>query len=175
MKRMGAPLVVAVGLTLGLSACEQADKLGGQIQDRVAEGVDAAQEALSQAGDAISGSTRSSYEQVRSGVEQLQAGLADAADQTGDQARETYQDLLAKAEALRQAGRRGDRRGEGRGPRRLGVDPGGPAGPRVADPGSGGRPLGPGPPAARSPISYPPGGLSSERVGILDNEAGAPG
>jgi hypothetical protein len=35
-------------------------------------------------------------------VEQLQAGLADAADQTGDQARETYQDLLAKAEALRQ-------------------------------------------------------------------------
>ena len=28
--------------------------------------------------------------------------MADAADQTGDQARETYQDLLVKAEALRQ-------------------------------------------------------------------------
>ena len=35
-------------------------------------------------------------------MEQLQAGLADAADQTKDQARETYQDLLVKAEALRQ-------------------------------------------------------------------------
>ena len=41
-----------------------------------------------------------------------------------------------------------------------------------AGPGGGGRPLGPGPPARPIAISYPPGGLSSERVGILDNEAG---
>jgi len=102
VRRIGVSLVAAVGLTLGASACEQADQLGGQIQDKVAQGVDAAQEALSQAGDAISGATRSTYEQVRSGVEELQADLADAADQTGDQARETYQDLLVKAEALRQ-------------------------------------------------------------------------
>jgi gas vesicle protein len=101
VRRIGASVVVAVGLALGASACEQADQLGGQIQDRVAQGVDAAQEALSQAGDAISGATRSTYEQVRSGVEELQTGLADAADQTGDQARQTYQDLLAEAEDLR--------------------------------------------------------------------------
>ena len=141
-------LVVAVGLTLGASACEQADQLGGQIQDRVAQGVDAAQEALSQAGDAISGATRSTYEQVRSGVEELQAGLADAADQTGDQARQTYQDLLAEAEDLRKQADTATGQAEGRGPRRLGVDPGGPEGPRVADPGSGGRPLG--------PVGHPP-------------------
>jgi hypothetical protein len=35
-------------------------------------------------------------------VEELQADLTDAADQTGAQARQTYQDLLAKAEDLRQ-------------------------------------------------------------------------
>ena len=34
-------------------------------------------------------------------MDELQADLADAADQTGDQARETYQDLLVKAEELR--------------------------------------------------------------------------
>jgi hypothetical protein len=102
MRRIGMPLVIAVGLTLGTSACEQADQIGGQIQDEVAQGVDAAQQALADAGDAISGATRSAYEQVRSGIEELQADLADAADQTGDQARETYQDLLVKAEALRQ-------------------------------------------------------------------------
>jgi hypothetical protein len=68
VKRIGVSLVFAVGLTFGASACEQADQLGGQIQDRVAQGLDAAEEALSQAGDAISGATRSSYEQVRSGV-----------------------------------------------------------------------------------------------------------
>ena len=33
MRRIGVSLVLAVGLTLGLSACEQADQLGGQIQD----------------------------------------------------------------------------------------------------------------------------------------------
>jgi len=102
VRRIGISLVAAAGLTLGARACEQADQLGGQIQDKVAQGVDAAQEALSQAGDAISGATRSTYEQVRSGVEALQADLADAADQTGDQARETYRDLLVEGEALRQ-------------------------------------------------------------------------
>ena len=34
-------------------------------------------------------------------MEGLQDDLADAADQTGDQARETYQDLLARAEDRR--------------------------------------------------------------------------
>ena len=82
-------MLLAVGLMLGASACEEADQIGGQIEDTVAQGFDPAQEALSDAGDAISGATRSTYEQVRSGVEELQADLADAADQTGDQARGT--------------------------------------------------------------------------------------
>jgi hypothetical protein len=101
VERVAASLLVAAGLTLGATACHQADEIGGQIQDTVTQGVDAAQEALTDAGDAISGATRSTYEQVLSGVHELQADLADAADQTGDQARETYQDLLVKAEALR--------------------------------------------------------------------------
>ena len=174
MRRIGVSLVVAVGLTLGASACEQADQLGGQIQDRVAQGVDAAQEALSQAGDAISGATRSTYEQVRSGVEELQAGLADAADQTGDQARQTYQDLLAKAEDLRKQADAAT--GAGRRPRPTtpGCRSRRPC--RTSRRGSRERwttsRTGPPPPIA---ISYPRGGLSSERVGILDNEAGAPG
>jgi hypothetical protein len=86
---MGVPVLVAVGLMLGASGCEEADQIGGQVQDSVEQGVDAASEELSDAGDAISGATRSTFEQVRSGVEDLQADLADAADQTGDQARET--------------------------------------------------------------------------------------
>jgi hypothetical protein len=89
MRRIGAPVLLAVGLMLGASACEEADQIAGQVQASVEQGVDAASEALSEAGDAISGATRSTFEQVRSGVEELQADLADAADQTGDQARET--------------------------------------------------------------------------------------
>jgi hypothetical protein len=81
-KRIGASMVVAVGLVPGAGACEQTDQISRQIQEKVAQGVDAAQEALSDAGDAISGATRSTYEQVRSGVEELQADLADAVDQT---------------------------------------------------------------------------------------------
>jgi chromosome segregation ATPase len=102
VKRIGASMVVVVGLMLTAGACDRADEIGGQVQDTVRQGVDAAQEALNDAGDAISGATRATYEQVRSGVEELQADLSDAADQTGAQARQTYQDLLAKAEDLRQ-------------------------------------------------------------------------
>jgi len=101
MHRIAASLLVAAGLALGATACQQADQIGGQIEDTIAQGVDATQEAVADAGDAISGATRSTYERVRSGVDELQADLADAADQTGDQARETYQDLLVKAEELR--------------------------------------------------------------------------
>jgi chromosome segregation ATPase len=102
VRRIGASMVVVVGLMLTTGACDRADEIGGQVQDTVGQGVDAAREALNDAGDAISGATRATYEQVRSGVEELQADLTDAADQTGAQARQTYQDLLAKAEDLRQ-------------------------------------------------------------------------
>jgi chromosome segregation ATPase len=102
VKRIGASMVVVVGLMLATGACDRADEIGGQVQDTVRQGVDGAREALNDAGDAISGATRATYEQVRSGVEELQADLTDAADQTGAQARQTYQDLLAKAEDLRQ-------------------------------------------------------------------------
>jgi len=34
--------VVVLGLILGASACEEADQIGGQIEDTVAQGVDAA-------------------------------------------------------------------------------------------------------------------------------------
>ena len=100
MQRIAASLLVAAGPALGATACQQADQIGGQIEDTIAQGVDATQEAVADAGDAISGATRSTYERVRSGVDELQADLADPADQTGDQA-ETYQDLLVKAEELR--------------------------------------------------------------------------
>ena len=102
MRRMSASVLLVVGLMLATGACDQADEIGDQVQGTVRQGVDAAREALNDAGDAISGATRATYEQVRSGVEELQADLSDAADQTGEQARQTYQDLLAKAEDLRQ-------------------------------------------------------------------------
>jgi uncharacterized phage infection (PIP) family protein YhgE len=102
VQRMGVSVLVAVGLLLGASACEEADQIGAQIEDTVDEGLAAAREALDGAGDAIGGATRSTYEQVRSGVEELQADLAGAADQTGEQARQAYEDLLAQAEDLRQ-------------------------------------------------------------------------
>ena len=46
MQRFATSLVVAAGLTLGASACEQADKLGGQIQDRVTQGVDLSKDTI---------------------------------------------------------------------------------------------------------------------------------
>ena len=101
MRRIGASVLLAVGLMLATGACDRADEIGGQVQDTVRQGVDAAREALNDAGDAITGATRATYEQVSSGVEELQADLTDAADQTGAQARQTYQDLLVKAEDLR--------------------------------------------------------------------------
>jgi len=101
VRRIGAWVLLALGLMLATSACDQADEIGGQVRDTVRQGVDAARKALNDADDAISGATRATYEQVRSGVEELQADLTDAADQTGAQARQTYRDLLAKAEDLR--------------------------------------------------------------------------
>jgi hypothetical protein len=101
VRRMSASVLLVVGLMLATGACDRADEIGGQVQDTVRQGVDAAREALNDAGDAISGATRATYEQVSSGVEELQADLTAAADQTGAQARQTYQDLLVKAEDLR--------------------------------------------------------------------------
>jgi chromosome segregation ATPase len=102
VRRIGASVLLAVGLMLATGACDRADEIGGEVQDAVRQGVDATREALNDAGDAISGATRATYEQVRSGLDELQADLSDAADQTGEQARRAYQDLLAKAEDLRQ-------------------------------------------------------------------------
>ena len=76
MRRIGAPVLLAVGLMLGASACEEADQIAGQVQASVEQGVDAASEALSDAGDAISGATRSTFEQVRSGVDVERVQLA---------------------------------------------------------------------------------------------------
>jgi hypothetical protein len=101
VRRMSASVLLVVGLMLTTGACDRADEIGGQVQDTVRQGVDAAREALNDAGDAISGATRATYEQVSSGVEELQADLTKAADQTGAQARQTYQDLLVRAEDLR--------------------------------------------------------------------------
>ena len=136
---MRVPVLVAVGLMLGASGCEEADQIGGQVQDSVEQGVDAASDALSDAGDAISGATLD----LRAGafrVEDLQADLADAADQTGDQARDVPR-------PPGQGGGLGDRPMRRRvrprpRPGRVGVRPGRPEGARDADPGGGGRPLG---------------------------------
>ena len=43
---------------------------------------------------AVDGATRSTYQQVSSGVNKLQADLGAAANEAGDQAQQTYDDLL---------------------------------------------------------------------------------
>jgi hypothetical protein len=92
---------LAVALVLSLGACGGLEDLGSQIRGTLRQGVDAVSDALAEADRAISGATRSAFENVRSGVERLREGIADAADLAGDEARQAYERLMQRAAKLR--------------------------------------------------------------------------
>jgi polyhydroxyalkanoate synthesis regulator phasin len=98
VRRSAATLLLA----LALASCREANDLGAQIRETVEQGVDRASEVLANADEAISGATRSAFERIRSGVEGLQSDIRGAGDLTGDRAREAYQDLLRRAQDLRE-------------------------------------------------------------------------
>jgi chromosome segregation ATPase len=93
--------VLAVVLVLSLGACGGLGDLGGQIRGTLRQGVDAVSDALAEADRAISGASRSAFENVQTGVERLRERIADAADLAGDEARQAYERLMERAAKLR--------------------------------------------------------------------------